>query len=206
MKRHVLVAFVLLLFPLVGILANPGSPIVSCARDDSSGTLASPVVSVGRLTGGHADLECVQCHVDPHKPRIDRTICQTCHTGKWEDLEAGKHEGGTSPFEEYCVTCHDPHSPDWLWDLDEEDSWELTKDYSDLCIQCHTVSPEESAQKIASLISSSPHSTKPREVEAKPFISPETIINITFAAAAVITFITAIAIWKLPTKPKPIRI
>jgi hypothetical protein len=203
MKRHVLVAFVLLLFPLVGILANSGSPIVR-ARDDSSGTLASPRVSGGKITGGHADLECVECHADPHKPQIDLTICKTCHTDKWEDLEIGKHKGGFSPFEDYCVTCHDPHHPDWLWDLNEEDSWKLTEDYSGLCLQCHTFSPEESAQKIASLLSSSPHSTTPREVT--PFMSPETIINITFAAAAVILFITAMAIWKLPTKPKPIRI
>ncbi|MFQ6068874.1 MAG: cytochrome c3 family protein, partial [Candidatus Bathyarchaeia archaeon] len=96
-------------------------------------------------------------------------ICKACHQNKWDLVQEGSHRGGSAPFEDYCVTCHDPHHPDYFWNLTKQD-W-IPRDapkseISKLCYQCHTFSPEDIAQI------SDYHSLSMIEEPAPPLLPP----------------------------------
>jgi hypothetical protein len=185
-KRNVALIFFVL--PLISLIAFQGK---------SLGTHPI-VVTKSKVTGAHADLDCTTCHVDAHKPEIDVTICSTCHADTWSMVQAGEHEGGSAPFERYCVTCHDPHHPEYLWNLTKDD-WILldatAPEINALCYQCHTFSPQE-----FNLITDSHDPSK----VTKPLVPTTLVFVLTVTASLVITLVTAIAITKsAKIKPKP---
>lgn len=176
------------IIPLVGLITFQGKSV---------GT-AHIVVTGSKLSGKHATLECTACHVDVHKPEINITICSTCHADTWDLVQAGAHAGGSAPFGEYCITCHDPHHSEYLWNLTKQD-WILLNateaEINNLCYQCHSFSPEE-----FDLIMDSHNPLK----MTKPPFSPTFVLFLTVIAVSAITLLCTVAIMKSPKiRPKP---
>ncbi len=76
------------------------------------GRAASQLISPGKLSAAHADLEgirnCTQCH-ELHKPGISAERCLSCHEPLAERIRAKKGFHGVLPNPDQCATCHKEH-------------------------------------------------------------------------------------------------
>ncbi|RMH12582.1 MAG: hypothetical protein D6695_06265 [Planctomycetota bacterium] len=85
---------------------------------DEPETRPGLLVSRDDLLGSpHADVNCVDCHVDaarlPHSARLNMSSCAAeCHTRQWDEYHAGEHFRALQQGSEVaptCVSCHGGH-------------------------------------------------------------------------------------------------
>ena len=147
-KSILIVLSILFLFSFTS-LAQENSDCLMCHEDKTlSGTINGRTFSVfvdaNKLASSmHADVACVDCHVDlagtefPHKENVDKAQCETCHDDAAKMYNEGLHGKASAkgdPLAPRCQSCHGSHD---ILAVKDRNSAVAPMKIPFLCGKCH---------------------------------------------------------------------
>jgi len=136
-------------FPLQNVLAQENEECLACHEDtELTGERSGEEIKVfvapeAFLKSVHADLSCVDCHMDladtdlPHEEQVEPVDCAFCHDDVAEEQASGPHGNWAEDafsVSAACMSCHGYHD---VRSQEDPESTVSRRNVVDLCTACH---------------------------------------------------------------------